>query len=284
MDAIGNLVAAHLPGHPTGPVRRLGAGTDNAAYEVNGELVVRFNRSADGPQAVTREARLLATVAEISPLAVPQPAFTVPEQGALAYRKLPGRPALELAEPWRVDHRERIGAALGDLLAALHAAPPDRFAGLAEPDHTPPLAWREEAAGHYRAVAADVPDRYRAAVERFLAADPPDGADRLRFSHNDLGIEHVLVDETDGTVTGIIDWTDAAITDPAYDFGLLYRDLGPVALAAALARYPGRDPALRRRAAYYARCAALEDLAYGRETGESAYVDKSRAGFAWLFG
>jgi len=30
-------------------------------------------------------------------------------------------------------------------------------------------------------------------------------------------------------VTGIIDWSDAAIVDPAHDFGLLHRDLGPAA-------------------------------------------------------
>jgi aminoglycoside phosphotransferase (APT) family kinase protein len=42
------------------------------------------------------------------------------------------------------------------------------------------------------------------------------------FSHNDLGIEHVLIDPGTWTVTGIIDWSDAAIVDPAIDFGLLY--------------------------------------------------------------
>ncbi len=56
----------------------------------------------------------------------------------------------------------------------------------------------------------------------------------------------MLVDPDTWEVTGIIDWSDAAIVDPAYDFGLLYRDLGPRA---------------RRR----------------------AYVDKSLAALEWLF-
>jgi aminoglycoside phosphotransferase (APT) family kinase protein len=37
------------------------------------------------------------------------------------------------------------------------------------------------------------------------------------FCHNDLGIEHVLVDPTTLKITAIIDWTDAAVADPAYD-------------------------------------------------------------------
>jgi hypothetical protein len=86
-------------------------------------------------------------------------------------------------------------------------------------------------------------------------------------------------------VTGIIDWSDAAITDPAYDFGLLYRDPGPAALAAALAGYRlgGDISGIRERAVFYARCAVPEDLAHGVATGQDAYVSKSLAALGWLF-
>ncbi|HEY3034110.1 MAG TPA: hypothetical protein VGJ54_05560, partial [Streptosporangiaceae bacterium] len=78
--------------------------------------------------------------------------------------------------------------------------------------------------------------------------------------------------------------SDAALTDPARDFGLVHRDLGPAALAAALTNYPAGDTAaLRERAAFYARCGLLEDLAYGRKTGLSAYREKSLAALPWLF-
>jgi aminoglycoside phosphotransferase (APT) family kinase protein len=36
----------------------------------------------------------------------------------------------------------------------------------------------------------------------------------LVLSHNDLGIEHVLVDPATLEVTGVVDWSDAAIVDP----------------------------------------------------------------------
>ena len=106
------------------------------------------------------------------------------------------------------------------------------------------------------------------------------------FSHNDLGIEHVLVDPGTWTVTGVIDWSDAAIVDPAVDFGLLYRELGPAAAHAALGSYraEGDDLApLAERAVFYARCKLLEDLAYGMGSGRDAYIDKSLAAMAWLF-
>src|SRR5919204_3247117 len=97
--AVGRMVAAHLPDARVDAVVQLGEGTDNLAYEVDGELIVRCGKERDAAARaarVNREARLLAAVAAISPLPVPEPSFTVPEQGCLAYRKLPGVPLLDL--------------------------------------------------------------------------------------------------------------------------------------------------------------------------------------------
>lgn len=153
-------------------------------------------------------------------------------------------------------------------------------------DDQPPAEWRDEAAETYATVADHVPGPHRRAVEAFLAAPPPPAGHASAFSHNDLGIEHVLVDPVAWTVTGIIDWSDAAIVDPARDFGLLYRDLGPTALDAAIGGYRTDVDdllALRERAVFYARCSVWEDLAYGIATGRARYSDKSLAALAWLF-
>jgi aminoglycoside phosphotransferase (APT) family kinase protein len=91
----------------------------------------------------------------------------------------------------------------------------------------------------------------------------------------------VLVDPATGAVTGVIDWSDAGLTDPAHDFGLILRDLGPTALAGAVRAYGGEVSTVR--AWFYARCKLLEDLAYGLRTGRDAYVIKSLTGLAWLF-
>jgi aminoglycoside phosphotransferase (APT) family kinase protein len=74
----------------------------------------------------------------------------------------------------------------------------------------------------------------------------------------------LLVDVEAWTVTGVIDWADAAITDPARDLAMIYRDLGPDVFDLTLEHYGGRfDDADRGRAAFYARCKLLEDAAHG---------------------
>lgn len=278
MDDVREILARHLPEREVASVIPLGEGLEHRAYEVDGELVVRFAKDED--RAVEREARLLAEVAPLSPVAVPEPLFVDRAARCIAYRKLPGVPLLDVPPDRRAGAAEPVGATLGRLLAALHAAPMPAMAGV---DDAPPAEWRDEAAGLYAAVAGRLDPARRSAIETFLAAAPPArGATRV-FSHNDLGIEHVLVDPATLAVRGVIDWGDAAICDPAHDLGLILRDLGPRALDAALGAYGRVEPGLGERALFYARCAALEDLAYGLESGRREYARKSLAGMAWLF-
>jgi aminoglycoside phosphotransferase (APT) family kinase protein len=279
-----SVVVARLPRYPIESVVRVGDGLDNVAYEVSGELIVRFSKHPD-PARLDREVRLLAAVAEIAPLPVPVPAFTVAELGCLAYFRLAGTPLLDLPHH-PSGHGASIAATLGQFLTALHAVPAARMTNLVDIDDHPLNERRQEAGAAYQAVARQIPSPHRRSVESFLDARPPDGRYVPVFSHNDLGIEHVLVDPVTWEVTGVIDWSDAAIADPAHDFGLLYRDLGPDALRAAIDSYrtaPEDLVGLRDRAVFHARCGLLEDLAYGFERGRPAYIGKSLAAMAWLF-
>jgi aminoglycoside phosphotransferase (APT) family kinase protein len=209
------------------------------------------------------------------------PVFVDPEHGCLAYRKLHGVPLLDLVHgPGSAGELDlsTVVDAIGGFLAALQAAPVAEFTGLVEVDHLGMAEWRDEAAEQFAGIAGAVDPVLVPAIRSFLAAPPPAGlaVDALVFSHNDLGAEHVLVDPSTGAITGVIDWSDAAIVDPAYDHGLLYRDLGEPALA----RCPS---ALRERAVFFARCTVFEDFAYGLERGIDTYLRESRAAMAHLF-
>jgi aminoglycoside phosphotransferase (APT) family kinase protein len=191
---------------------------------------------------------------------------------------------LSLPPRVRVRHAQPVAAALSELLDALHATPVADVERLAPTDVRPDAEWLREAAGLYAEVAAHVPDAHQKAIRAFLDTAPPDTAGPPVFSHNDLGIEHVLVDPDSGQVTGLIDWSDAAIFDRAYDLGLLLRDLGPAALHAALEGYAREDQDTQARAWFYARCAVIEDLAYGLDTGRTEYAAKSLDALDRLFG
>ena len=286
-DVARDLVSLHLPAFTVADVVPCGEGQDNVAFDVDGELIVRFRKASDPEERaalVTAEAGLLGEIASALPVAVPEMAFVDAERGCLAYRKLPGTPLLQQPRASRSAWAGALGEVLGRSLAAMHALPPVRMRAFVGTDDAPLPEWRADAADIYRGVAAVIPATHRPAIETFLGTPPPPDREGLVFSHNDLGIEHVLVESRTGAVTGIIDWSDAAMVDPAYDVGLLYRDLGPDALDAILrSGVESGDVRMRERAVFYARCSVLEDLAYGDGSGRSEYVEKSLAAFAWLF-
>jgi aminoglycoside phosphotransferase (APT) family kinase protein len=123
-------------------------------------------------------------------------------------------------------------------------------------------------------------------VENFLERTPPAEPRAAVFCHNDLGAEHVLVDVKTNTVTGVIDWADAAVSDPARDLALVYRDLGPEVFELTLAYYGQPfDDADRERALFYARCKLIEDIAYGLGSpGAQRYAEAGFAHLARTFG
>jgi aminoglycoside phosphotransferase (APT) family kinase protein len=213
LDSVGRLLAPYLNVRTLTP---LGGGLDNRTYEADGELVVRV---AGKPEAeLTRhEADVLQAVRAATDLAVPEPILVVPEAGLMVYPKLPGAPLAGLPQPRRVAK---------DGVATL-----DRFrrdiqrVRTSKVDVTPAPVWLAEARESY-AVAGHVPAAYRRAIEAFLTEPGPPAGEPV-FCRNDLGTEHILVDPETRTITGVIDWTDAAMADPAYDLGRLYRDLGP---------------------------------------------------------
>jgi aminoglycoside phosphotransferase (APT) family kinase protein len=116
--------------------------------------------------------------------------------------------------------------------------------------------WVDEARETWAAVRHEVPAGRREAIEAALIAPVPAPAARRVLIHGDLGAEHVFVDAD--RITGIIDCGDAVIGDPALDYGRLMRDLGPITGGG-------------ERARLYAVCTAVEDLAFGLETGSGIY-------------
>ena len=230
------------------PVEPLDPGLDHRVYAVGDRLVARF-----GDRAV-EEAALLAAIAPRLllrvPVPVPVPVVVDAAAGCMVLPRVPGRPLLEIPRA----ERRRFAPLLLRFAEAVHALDVEA----PEADDTPE-AWLEEAHATWARVRDEVPE----GIEPRLVAPPP--AARKVFIHGDLGAEHVFADG--GRITGVIDWGDAALGDPAIDHGRLMRDLG----------VDGDE-----RARFYALCTAIEDLAFGLETGRDAYRDNALAALAGL--
>lgn len=248
-------------------VRPVTEGGEHSTWWVGTRHVLRLAPDREASLRQRRELRLRDLVRPHVPVAVPSSVAHGEWAPGLTYtldKLLPGGTAEE-------HDVSAVGEAdLAGLLTGLRAVP----ARQAETLGVPRVAPRSLEALRRMAVAA---------AERLAAADEFDparlhqltssGAAQLAAQpgtavlvHHDLKGEHLVVG-TDGRVRGVLDWTDAAVGDPAEDIAGLVVAVGSGAAvrAATLAGY-GARPCLR--GLWLARCGTvirLTDRLEGRD-------------------
>ncbi|MFT2720723.1 phosphotransferase family protein [Deinococcus sp. A31D244] len=280
-------VAALLPDAPDGvewrSVEWLGMGSDHHAFALDRARVLRLPRWPGGGEALRREARLLAWLApRLGGAALPEVLLLgdagprVPEGFSVA-RRVPGRSALGFA----LTDPVALGGGLGRWLADLHALNP-QGSGLTVDLDPSGHDWRDVALDDLEAAAGagvlPEADAWAARVR-----DIPDLRKVVPAPiHGDFAAEHVYLDGQ-GRLSGVLDWSDAALGDPARDLAGLIHWGDAALLAAARVAYPAAGPscgAVWERAAWYALCRALADLAFGltggAAGGQEAYLRAGR--------
>ncbi|MGN6332320.1 MAG: phosphotransferase [Motilibacteraceae bacterium] len=195
-----------------------------------------------------------------------------------------------------------LASQLAGLLVALHHQPVREavHAGIAEQT---PDGWRE----HHRALVEQVAaaaseagltrDGQRALTR--LRRDLDDDAlwpERLVLCHGDVGPPHLLVDPARGVLSGVIDWTDARLGDPALDLAGVLAGCGEPAYALVrdlyldavrggwgsahvarrgdrAARRPTQDArALDARARFHVALGPVHTAAHGLATGDEQWL------------
>jgi aminoglycoside 2''-phosphotransferase len=221
--ALARTIEARCPGHaPIGALRVVSdEGWGCIAFESSSGLLILVARQPEHRQWET-VARLMPLLRGRLPLPVPSDVVLLhPDEDlacpVLLYPKIAGH------TPTREEATGEVPAAIpeavGRFFASLHAIPAEAVV----PAGIPTSETHFEAVEQHLQTALPVlrhhlsPSEFRR-VEAWSAAFRTD--ERLRrftpaFRHGDLWYGNLLVD--DGHVTGIIDWEDAALGDPALD-------------------------------------------------------------------
>jgi aminoglycoside phosphotransferase (APT) family kinase protein len=285
------LIGTQFPALRGAQVTPLATGWDNTVFLVDHGLIFRFPRRAAAVPGLRREAAVLPRLAPRVPLPVPVPVFTGAPSAAYPWpfwgaRLVPGRELAEAALPEAA--RGDAAAEVGRFLRVLHS--PAVAAALGPGLQVDPLGRGD--AGLRAAMArerldrlsrrglwqhSDAAGRLLAEADRLAEADGLAAAERERsvsagrpgtsvvspvLVHGDLHVRHLLVDD-DGRASGVIDFGDLCLADPAVDLSLAYGGFAGPARAALLAGYGPVSQAQEIRARVLAMflCAALADYA-----------------------
>ena len=268
---------------PLAPVSaaHLGEGCDSCAFEVNGEWVFRFPKRADVAQQLEIEARMLPLLAEGSPLPVPVfsflgcPSAAYPYRFA-GYRKLPGVPGFRLD----AGDADLVGAIAG-FLSWLHRFPAREAEARGVPSRNVGDLIAELRTGvlddwaRLSGVVEDARlDAWRAFFERGCAAPR---AITPVLVHGDLAAEHILHDSARRRITGVIDWSEIALSDAAIDLAAFYHWGGRPCFEAALSVYDSPiDEGTAVRARFVAACRGVGDVVFGLEMRQPEYIEAGR--------
>ncbi|MBX3186515.1 MAG: phosphotransferase [Labilithrix sp.] len=205
-----------------------------------GAWIVRAPRRDAAARAAEVEARVLRLVAARLDVAVP--AWRVHTRDVIAYPLLPGTPAVTFGAEgpcWNViDPKAVPGAFLDSVAAALTALWTLSDTALVEAG-VPRVSVADARADLARAIEATrevlaPPDHLLCRWQRWLADDRL-WLSRVALVHGDLHPGHMLVG-ADGALVGLLDWTEAKVTDPSVDLALFYGAFGERALGELLAR------------------------------------------------
>lgn len=242
MKHVADLLRARRPDLEIRSLEPLGEGDFHRAYLLNARWVVRVPKHEQAARALASEACLLPRLAPLLTITVPVPALVTGEAGeTLALHEYVRGAALtrELWHGMPEPERIRVAARLGAFLRELHGLDTDlaRRCGLAPVDHGADMDRLQLRLADRP--ASLLPDFVRRGLERCFADSMAGAAAGYApaLLHADVSPEHVRVDTDRLEITGVIDWGDARIGDPARDFIFLYEDWGGDFLEHALEAY-----------------------------------------------
>jgi len=273
------IIASTFPEFRGARVELLDEGWDFRVFEVDASWLFRFPKREASVAKLNRESKLLSGLGEWVSLPIPNYEYFHESRESSSrtfagYRKLSGIPV----DISKMVDRYTVARQLGVFLERLHTYPVDkaREAGVLE-ERDLVTNWRDKSREQLKRL--DGLNVNRDLLSRYLENNTLltfDGA--LNLVHSDLWAEHILVDTHSGVVSGIIDWGDTFIGDPAIDFACLYTWYGEGWLENVLTHYTIKlDSELISRARYLATCLAIHSITLGRDLGRAQWVEAGNA-------
>ncbi len=282
IDTYTTLIERNFPQVTVQTVLPITRGWDSFVLEVNGELIFRFPMREDVVAYLQKETRLLPILEPA--LSTPIPHFEYFGRGDanypymfVGYHKLDGL-ALD-NENITSEQLAALEPALATFLSQLHSFPVAQAVQAGVQDHTPEQ-WREL----YRERYVDLQQRVFPLLDAELCAKAEQVWENFlenrtiftfqpRLIHCDLGCEHIFCNPERGILTGVIDWGDVSIGDPALDFVGLHSRHSRDFTERVMAHYQGMiDAAFWQRMNFYLRYGPFSKLLYGAYSGSERII------------
>lgn len=246
-------------------------GLDHVAIFLDDQWVFRFVKNPEYAALFPNEVQLLCALQTHITLPIPNYTHVSKDKSFGGYKKIQGQP-LTRAGYRQMSHqmRKKIASTLANFLCELHTFPSSKARALQVPREDPQAYLSTLEKDYRQFVEPRITPDERAYCEEILLASSEYCQKKhpVVMTHNDLHGQHIYF-TSDRGITGIIDFGDRAIGDPAKDFcGLL--DIDPSLQKAVFDQYDRKDPPLLHRSLLLRKRGSISWLAYNAKAGSVA--------------
>lgn len=251
-------------------------GQNSLVAIVNEELIFKFPRYRHVMEELKKESEILPIISNHVTLEVPVPLYSSfesdePGQVFVGYKMIMGTP-LERELYWQLENKQTLAAQIGGFLHELHGLPADCLAGVSIKTRDGFTYWSRILAQVEKSIFPYIRPEFREQIlesfRRFL-----DNNENFRYkpvlTHGDFGTSNIIYDVKASKISGVIDFGQATLDDPAIDIASLICPMGyDEDFSQYLVRAYPQMLALLPRARFYSSTFALQEALFGLETGD----------------
>ncbi|MFX1513836.1 MAG: phosphotransferase family protein [Promethearchaeota archaeon] len=290
LNTVKKLLREHFPKISNEEIRFFYHGTYNV-FEVKNKFIFRFPDRVfygkKGFQLIQREQEVLDLLRPYLPIEIPKYLYVSsdPENPYAGYNKVPGQSLSRCFHRTTAHLKKSIAKKVGEILSVLHS--PEilhLFETKWKTDFTPEI-YRQYWQDFFVEVQKTLHPLFTSAQIEWvdqLFTDFLEIDENFHFvpvvTHKDFDISNILVDPDSFEVTGVIDFEETNIYDPAAD--LLFFDEGQLFQNQVLKNYKGiQDSTLKERMKFLSKRSGLIYMKWGVDHQIPRMVD---AGFEML--
>ncbi|PIE95733.1 aminoglycoside phosphotransferase family protein [Bacillus fungorum] len=281
MDSYKQYIKEALPNLSIHSYKQNEEGWDNVAVIVNDELLFRFPRKQEYAMRIPLEKELCALLSySLHEIEVPKYHLLYKKETDTIplcsyYTLIHGEPLkIKIVTTLEKQELQSLITQLASFLAALHSIPLTRVKALGFPIEKTLTYWKELQTKLNQYVTNSLTSFQKLSLNRlfenfFTCIDTSTFQNTI--IHADFTHHHILFNKQNKNISGIIDFGDAQIGDPAFDFAGLYYDFGREFTTSVYEQYSTlishHDPLLIHRiTTFYQYSPLLHNIIYNFET------------------
>ncbi len=278
-DKILKIVRKILPDNSDEKIQIFDDGWDYIVIVVNNETSFRFPRRENYAKTLPIEVNFLEQFASISPVNVPKLTYKKDEETGISfvtYEFIPGvQFTKSISNSFSKEELLTIAQQLGSFLTTVHSFPIEKAKQLGIQQIDSFDSWQKRLTKIKKEVFPHIDENKQQWIitlfKNFLKTIAKAPIKSV-LTHSDIMPEHIIVDPKTHTLSGIIDFGDILIADPAYDFTFLAR-YGQDFLNECYKNYGLRiDDMFEERRQFYEDRLAVTNLEHSLELGNKERI------------